>query len=78
MKITDSRSNRGIPQQLGQKEYSEWGGNVSLMLSMCKHIFGTGKGVFLYSFFLSKSITNLEAKGIYAGYLIIKWCYCMK
>ena len=47
MDITDSISNRGIPQKLGQKEYCEWGGNVSLMLSMCKPIFGTVKDVVL-------------------------------
>ena len=54
MEIIDSRSNRGIPKQLGQKEYSEWGWNVSLMLSMCKPIFGTGKDVVLYSVFFQK------------------------
>ena len=49
MDITDSRSYRDIPQQIVQKEYAEWGVNVSLMLSMCKHIFGIGKDVVLYS-----------------------------
>ena len=45
MEITDIRSNKDIPQQLGQKEYAEWGGHVSAMLRMCKPIFGTGKDV---------------------------------
>ena len=45
---------------------------------MCKPIFGTAKDVVLYSVFLSKSITNLEAKGFYAGSLINQRCYCLK
>ena len=49
------------------------------MLSMCKPIFGTGKAVVFYSgFFVSKSITNIEAKVVYAGYLINNRCYCLK
>ena len=51
MEIKDSRSNRDTPQKLGQKEYYDWGGNVSVMLSMCKPIFGTGRAVVLYSGF---------------------------
>ena len=78
MDITDSGSDIDSPQQLGRKEYCELGGTVSLILSMCKPIFGTAKDVVLYSVFLSKSITNLEAKGFYAGSLINKRCYCMK
>ena len=38
------------PQQVDQKEYSYLGGNVSLMLRMCKPIFETGKSVVLYIF----------------------------
>ena len=56
MDITDSGSYRDIPQQIGQKEYAEWGGNVSLMLSMCKPIFGIGKDMFFYSVFVCPKV----------------------
>ena len=56
MEITDSGSYRDIHQQLGQKEYAEWGGNLSLMLSKCKPIFGTGKDVVLYIVFVCPKV----------------------
>ena len=39
------------PGPLGQKEYNELGKTLSLMLSMCIPIFGSGKDVVLYSIF---------------------------
>ena len=49
------------------------------MLGMCKPILGTGNAMVFYSgFFVLKDITNLEANGVYAGYLINKRCYCLK
>ena len=64
------------PQQLGQKEYHELGLNVSLMLRVCKNIYGTGKAVVLCNgFCVAKVITNLEFKGVYAVSLIKSWCY---
>ena len=52
---------------------------VSLMLIMCRPIFGSGKDVVLDSvFFVNKFITELEAKGVYARALIKKqrhWTY---
>ena len=48
-------------QQLVHKEYSELGKMVSLMLRMCKNIFGTGKAVVFDSgFCVDKGITELE------------------
>ena len=62
------------PQQLVQKDYSELGKIVSLMLRICKIIFGTGEYVVLDSgLFVVKGITKLESKGVYSGYLINKW-----
>ena len=59
------------PQHIGQKEYYELGKTVSLMLRVCRSIFGSGKAVFLGSeFFAAKFITYLKAKGIYAASLI--------
>ena len=67
------------PQQLGEKEYAELGKTVSLMLRMCKLIVGTGKEVILFSCFcVAKSITKIEAKGVYVGSLIKKRCYFLK
>ena len=52
---------------------------VSLMLRVCKPIFGTGKAVVLDSiFFVSKGITKLESKFVYVGSLINKWRYWPK
>ena len=62
---------RYLPQQLVKKEYGELGKTVSLMLRMCRPIFGTGKAVVLDNgFCVAKGIADLEAKGVYAGYLI--------
>ena len=67
------------PQQLGKKEYDELGKTVSLMLRMCKPIFGIGKAVVLNSgFCVSKGITELEAKGVYSRALIKKRHYWPK
>ena len=64
------------PQQLGQKEYYELGKIVSLMLGMCRPIFGTGKDVVLdSSFCVAKCIIELEAKRVYAEALTKKWRY---
>ena len=49
------------------------------MLRMCRPIFGSGKAVLLDSgFCVAKGITELEAKGAYAEYLIKKRCYWPK
>ena len=67
------------PQQFGQKEYNKLGKTVSLMLSMCKAIFGSGKDVVLDSgFCVAKLITDLEAEFLYAEALIKKQRYWLK
>ena len=67
------------PGPIVQKEYNEFVKAVSLMLRMCKPIFGSRKAVVLDSgFCVAKGITDLEAKVVYAAYLIKKWCYCPK
>ena len=44
---------------------------VSSMLRMCRPIFGSGKDVVLDSrFCVAKIITELGAKGVYAGYTV--------
>ena len=64
------------PQQIGQREYNELGKTVSLMLRMCRPIFGSGKDVVLDSgFCVAKVIAELEAKGVYAAALIKKRHY---
>ena len=70
---------KDIPQPLGQKEYNELGKMVSLMLMMCRHIFGSGKDVVLDSAFcVTKGITYLKARGFYVSALINKRHYCPK
>ena len=52
---------RDHPRQLVRKEYAELGAAVSLMLRMCKPIFGTGEAVVLDSgFCVDIGITELE------------------
>ena len=64
------------PGPLGQKEYNELGKAVSLMLRMCRPIFGSGKAVVLDSgFCVTKDITDIEAKGVYSEDLIRKRRY---
>ena len=49
------------------------------MLRMCRPIFGSGKAVVLDSgFCVTKVITELEARGVYAADLIKKRRYCPK
>ena len=49
-----------LPQKVGQKEYNELGKVLSLMLRMCKPIFGSGEAVVLDSgFCVTKGITDL-------------------
>ena len=63
-------------QPLGQKEYNELGKTVSLMLRMYIPIFGSGEVVLLDSgFCFTKSITEIESKGVYAAALIKKRYY---
>ena len=46
---------------------------LSLMLRVCKTIFGTGKDVVLDNgFFVVKGILELKSKGVYEGALINK------
>ena len=48
---------------------------LSLMLRICRPIFGSGKTVLLGSgFCVAKGITELEAKGVYATDMIKKRC----
>ena len=50
---------------------------VSLMLRMCKPIFGTGKVVVLEIVFcVVNGITKIESKFLYAGFIIKKQPYC--
>ena len=64
---------RDHPRQLVQKEYAELGATVSLMLRMCKPIFGSGKAVLLDSgFCVNKYIKNIKTIGIYVISLIKK------
>ena len=52
---------------------------VSLMLRMCRHVYGSGKAIFLDSeFFVAKVITELKAKGVYVEALIKKCFYWPK
>ena len=52
---------------------------VSLMLRMCRPIFGSGKAVILeIGFCVAKGITYIEAKDFYVEYLIQKRCYWPK
>ena len=52
---------------------------VSLMLRMCRHVYGSGKAIFLDSeFFVAKVITELETKGVYVAALTKKRYYCLK
>ena len=49
------------------------------MLRMCRPIFVSGKAVILESrFCVTKGITELEVKGVYAAYLIKKRRYWPK
>ena len=64
-----------FPQQLGQEEYNELGKTVSLMLRMCRPIFGSGDSIVLDSgFCVTKGITELKYKGAYTPYMIKKRC----
>ena len=66
---------KDLPKQLGQKEYNELGKMVSLMLRMCRPIFGSGKAVVLDSVrCAAKGIKDLKAKGVYSGDIIKKRC----
>ena len=59
------------PQHVGQKWYNELGKTVSLMLIMCRYIFGSGEVVVLDSLFcVAKGITELEAKGVHVASLV--------
>ena len=70
---------KDCPRPLGQKQYNKLGKTVSLMLRICRPIFGSGKAVGLGSgFFVTKGITYIEAKGVYAESLIKKWHYWYK
>ena len=61
------------PHKLVQKEYNELGKMVSLMLSMCRPIFGSSKAVVLDSVFcVAKFITEIKPKGVYAVAMIKK------
>ena len=61
------------PQQIGKKEYNEVGKTLSLILRMCRHIFGPRNAVVLYSgFFVAKGITYIKSKGVNVVYLIKK------
>ena len=52
---------------------------VSLMLTMCKPVFGTGKDVVWgIVFFVAKCITEIEVKGVYEVTLSNNQCYCLK
>ena len=43
---------------IGKKEYNELGKTVSLMLKMCRYIFGLGKAVVLESGFWVTKVTT--------------------
>ena len=61
------------PGPLGKKEYNELGKMESLMLIMCRPIFGSGKDVLLDGgFCVAKVITELEDKGVYVADMIKK------
>ena len=65
------------PWRIGK--YNKLGEMVSLMLRVCRPIFGSGKAVFLDSRLSPpKGITYLEAKGFYVVDLINRWRYCPK
>ena len=64
---------RYCPGPLVQKKYNELGKMVSLMLRMCRPIFGSWKAVVSDSgFCVAKVITELESKGVYAAAQIKK------
>ena len=70
---------KALPGPLGQKEYYELRETVSLILRMCRPIFGSGEAVVLDSgFCVAKGITEIEAKGIYMEDLIKKRRYWPK
>ena len=70
---------KDCPRPLGQKEYNDLGKTVSLMLRICRNLFGSGKDVFLDSVIcVAKGITDLEAKGIYSSDMFKKWSYWPK
>ena len=67
------------PQNIGQEEYNKSGKTVSLMLRMCRPIFGWGKAAVLNSVFcVSKGTTYIESKGVYEAALINIWHYWPK
>ena len=52
---------------------------LTLMLRIFKPIFVTGTYMVFYNgFCVSKGITKLESKAVYAGYLLKKRCYWPK
>ena len=62
-----------IPQRLGKKGIKWVSSTVSLMLRMCRPIFGSGKAVVLDSWFcVAKVISEIESKGVYVEALINK------
>ena len=62
---------KDLPQQIGQKKYNELVKTVSLMLRICIPIFGSRKNLVLDSgFCVSKGISDIEPKSVYAGYMI--------
>ena len=67
------------PKELGQKNYSEFGQTVRMMLQMCKTLYGTGKSVLMGSgFCVSRGIVELARKGVYRSLLIKKKKYWPK
>ena len=54
------KEGKDLPQQIYQKEYNGLEKTVSLMLRVCRTIFGSRKDVVLYSgFCVSKGITDI-------------------
>ena len=68
-----------FPGPLSQKEYNDLSKTVSLMLRMCRPIFGSGKDVVLETgFFFAKGFSEIEAKDVYESALIKKRRYWPK
>ena len=64
---------------LGKKSYNELGKTVSLMLRMCRPIFGSWKSVLFESeFCVTKGIIEFEAKSVNAASLFQKRSYWSK
>ena len=74
--ISQMVGGKDLPGPLGQKEYNELEKTVSLMLRICRPMFGSRKDVVLDSgFYITKGITDLEFKGVYVADLIKKRRY---